>query len=427
MLGHLFVKECKQTAKSLIYWLIVLILVFDFSFQLGDMEIDRKPEPGQEDYGSRISNDPELIMKSTLGELMEEYNRESYTTYPIGFMKTVTLDQEDDRRIGEILEEATGIRSREEAEKVIEAWYTAQSEAMNRNGKREESMAMGPMEALQAEPSRNLTYERFGELMDEADEILGGGSDYSKEYRENSAREPMTYEQALEEYDVLTEKDRLTGGYARLFSDYMVIFLGILPVFLAVTRGLRDRRAMMQELIYTRECSSFTIMASRYLSMVGMLTVPVLVLSLLPLSKCMSYAQTAGIQTDLLAFVKYIAGWQLPTIMMVTAVGMFLTELTDTAVAVLVQGAWWFVTIFASQGRIGGGNYGWNLVPRHNTEWNWQGFHDGFPQLLANRIFYAAGALILVVLTILVYEQKRKGRFRIHGKILGNRKSKSEV
>ena len=427
MLGQLFVKECKLTVKSLIYWVIVLILIFDFSTQLGDMEIERKPKPGQEDYGSRMSRDPELIMKNTLGGLVEEYNRESYITYPIGFMKTVTLDKEDDERIGEILEESTGIATREEAEKVIKAWYTSQRETLDQEGKTVESMAMGPMEALQAEPLGNLTYERFGELMDEADKILGGGSDYGKEERENGAREPMTYEEALEEYEVLTEKDRLTGGYARLFSDYMVIFLGILPVFLAVTRGLRDRRAMMQELIYTRGSSSFAIMVSRYLSMVVMLTVPVLALSLIPLSKCMSYAQTAGIRTDLLAFVKYTAGWQLPTIMAVTAVGMFLTELTDTAVAVLVQGAWWFVSIFASQGSIGGGNYGWNLAPRHNTEWNWQGFHDGFAQLAANRLLYAAVALLLTAFTVLIYAQKRKGRFQIRGKILANRKSQSEV
>ena len=138
--------------------------------------------------GSRMSRDPELIMKNTLGGLVEEYNRESYITYPIGFMKTVTLDKEDDERVGEILEEATGIATREEAEKVIKEWYTSQRETLDQEGKTVESMAMGPMEALQAEPLGNLTYERFGELMDEADKILGGGSDYGKEERENRAR-----------------------------------------------------------------------------------------------------------------------------------------------------------------------------------------------------------------------------------------------
>lgn len=424
MLAQLFFKECKQTARSLVYWLIVLVLVFDFSSQLGDMEIRKKPEPGQESYGNTQSSDPKLIMESTLGALTEEYWRESYTTYPIGFYKNVTLNEEDDRRIGEILKETTGIKDRDAAEQVVEEWYAAQ-----RDGREPDAGSMEPayMEPLRVEPADGLSYGRFNELMEEADRILGGGSNYSKEYRESSAEVPKTYEEAVEEYDTLVEKDRLTGGYARLFSDYMVIFLGILPVFLSVARGLRDRRAMMQELIYTRKCPSFTIVASRYLAMVAMLAVPVLFLSLIPLSKCMSYAQTEGIAVDMLAFVKYVFGWQFPTIMAATAVGMFLTELTDTAIAVLVQGAWWFMAIFGSMSNIGGGFYGWNLIPRHNTPMNWQGYHDGFAQLAANRILYATVGLALMAATVLVYTQKRKGRYKVRGKIFANRKNKSEI
>ena len=261
--------------------------------------------------------------------------------------------------------------------------------------------------------------------MEEADRILGGGSKYGEEYREKNAVVPMTYEDAVREYEILVEEDRLTGGYARLFSDYMGIFLGVLPVFLAVARGLRDRRAMIQELIYTRKCDSVTIITSRYLSMIVMLTLPVLALSVIPLSKCIIYANTAGIAVDMLAFVKYTFGWLLPTIMIAAALGMFLTELTDTAVAVLVQGAWWFVAVFAGVQSIDGGQYGWSLVPRHNTEMNWQGFHDGFAQLAANRAFYAAAALLLVALTSFLYSQKRKGRLNIYGKLLANRKNKS--
>ena len=185
MLGQLFVKECKQTARSLIFWAIVLILIFDFVSQLGDMSIKAKPQPG-EDYGIKASDDPDLIMKSTLGNLMEEYVRESYTTYPIGFYKSVTLNQEDDQRIGEILKEATGIADREAAEKVMEEWYAAQqeTEASVENASKEgDTGNMGPiyLEPLQADPVEGLTYQRFGELMDEADDILGGGSDYRKE------------------------------------------------------------------------------------------------------------------------------------------------------------------------------------------------------------------------------------------------------
>ena len=414
MFGQLFIKECRQTAKSLIFWLIVLGLVLDFSTQLGGMEIMSAPVEGQEEYGYHASTDEDVIIESALGALAEEYCRKNYTTYPIGFYKSVTLSKEEDRRIGEIIREASGLDGRAEVEQTVDDWYAEQEQG-------ETPMTSG---GCRLEPAEGLTYERFIELMEEADDILGGGSKYGDGYRESNAQVPMTYEEALEEYQLLIENDRLSGGYARLFSDYMVIFLGILPVFLAATRGLRDRRAGMQELIYTRKASSLIIVSSRYLAMLAMLVIPVLALSVIPLMQCVRFGNSAGVSVDMLAFVKYTFGWLVPTIMIVLAVGMFLTELTDTAAAVLVQGAWWFISVFSGVNTLGGGMYGWNLVPRHNTELNWRGYHDGFSQLAANRIFYAVLPLALVIFTAFIYSQKRKGRFVIRGKILADRKNK---
>lgn len=258
--------------------------------------------------------------------------------------------------------------------------------------------------------------------MDQTDQILGGGSSYGKNDRESNALVPRTYEDALEEYRELTEKDRLTGGYARLFSDYMGIFLALLPAFLAVARGLRDRRSGMQELIYSRKCSSLVVIASRYAAMLVMLILPVLLISLSPLSRCMNYASGAGISADASAFVKYTFGWLAPTIMTAAAVGMFFTELTDTALGILVQGAWWFFSLFSGVNTLKGGMYGWNLIPRHNTELNWSGYQNGFAQLAANRILYVLLSFVLIALTILIYDQKRKGRYRLSWKDIGRSK-----
>lgn len=415
MFIQLFIKECRQTAKSLIYWLIVLVLIFDYTSQLGSTKVMSKPEKGQEEYGYKRSEDKNIIMKMTLGQLLEEYCRENYSTYPIGFYKNVTLNEKEDERIGEIIEETTGISDRAAAEKVVSGWYADQEKIGGENG----VMITRNMEA---EPAAGLTYERFEELMDEADDILGGGSNYGKAYRGGNASVPKTYEDAMEEYRELIEEDHLTGGYARLFSDYMVIFLGILPVFLAVTRGLRDKRAGMQELIYTRRCSAAVIVMSRYLAMLVMLVIPVLVISVIPLLNCLEYASAAGIQADAFAYVKYTFGWLLPTIMIVTSVGMALTELTDTALAVLVQGAWWFISIFAGMGSLSSGMYGWNLAPRHNSALKWNVYHENFTQLAANRILYAVLAVILVVFTTFIYSQKRKGRYRLTWKGIGRLK-----
>ena len=114
----------------------------------------------------------------------------------------------------------------------------------------------------------------------------------------------------------------------------------------------------MQELIYTRKASSLIIVSSRYLAMLAMLVIPVLALSVIPLMQCVRFGNSAGVSVDMLAFVKYTFGWLVPTIMIVLAVGMFLTELTDTAAAVLVQGAWWFISVFSGVNTLGGGMYG---------------------------------------------------------------------
>ena len=412
MFFKLFMKECSQTAKSLTYWLLVILMVLFFASQMGQMDMEKAPEKGLEDYGVKPSKDKNIIMSATLGMLAGEYAEGRYTTYPIGFVKSVTLGKEEEAKVGEILKEATGL-DKEEIEEKIDEFYE------NSGG----IITSRPV----LEPLESLSYGRFEEIMQEVDDMLGGGSSYALDSLGDNGSEPKTYEDAVKEYEELVQKDGYTGGYARLFSDYMVIILGILPVFLAVTRELRDRRANMQELIYVRRSSSMTIIASRYLSMVVMILIPVFALSIQPLASCVTYAKTAGISVDYLAFAKYIAGWLLPTVMVVTALGMLLTELTDTALAVLVQGAWWFVSIFMGAKTMDGGRYGWNLIPRHNTILNYSGYQEGFSQLLTNRILYASLAVIAVSVTAWIYSQKRKGMMNIRGKISANRKSQSNA
>ena len=417
MFAQLVVKECRQTAKSMIYWLIVIILAVFFNSQLGNMTTASKPEPGLENYGRTYSSDPQDRMEATLGILVREYTSGQYVTYPIGFYKTVKPDDTTQQKIAEMIAEMTGLSTKEKMEKAL-----VTGPVSSETDETDVIVAGGAPIA----PLKTLTYDRFLKLMGELDAMLGGGSSYSESNIKTNAMTMMTYEQALEEYEELAKKEHYTGGYARLFSDYMGIVLGILPVFLAVTRGLRDRRSQMRELIASRQASSASIIISRYLSMLIMLILPVLLLSLIPLAECIRSAGP-GIQLDYLAFVKYTFGWLMPTIMTAAAVGMVLTELTDTAFGVLVMAVWWFLSIFGSMDSLHGGTYGFDLIPRHNTEFNYAGFQEEFHQLVLNRALYAVISVVLVVLSVWLYSFKRKGRFDIRGKLLGNRKRKSKA
>ena len=159
-----------------------------------------------------------------------------------------------------------------------------------------------------------------------------------------------------------------------------------------------------------------------------MMILPVLLASFYTLFQCAAYARGLEVSVDYLAFMPVVLGWLLPEILIVSALGMFLTNLSSSPLAILVQGIWWFGDVFAgSNTGLATGDFGLHLVLRFNSTGGRQTFLDHFSQLTANRIFYFLLAMILLVLTVIVYREKRKGRWDFRGKIRSYRKSKSEV
>lgn len=419
---ELFKKECAQTGKSLIYWVYVLCLLLFFFTQMGNPGFDsqRKPVKGEEDtYGMVTSTDKDVIMEQTLGILGLNLYYDEWSTYPAGFVKYVSLSSQEKEEIWDILGECTGLAS-EELRKKIDTEMEKYKQA--------EGYLDAYMQPLILEPSDTLSYDEFQEKMERICQILGPGSDFEKSSYEQGYPVPATYEEAMEEYNSFLYDDKITGGYARLFGDYMGIALGILPVFLVVTRELRDRRAGMEELIYTRTASSGKIVLNRWLSMNFMMILPVLLASFYTLFQCAAYARGLEVSVDYLAFLPVVLGWLLPEILIVSALGMFLTNLSSSPLAILVQGIWWFGDVFAgSNTGLATGDFGLHLVLRFNSTGGRQTFLDHFSQLTANRIFYFLLAMILLVLTVIVYREKRKGRWDFRGKIRSYRKRKSEA
>lgn len=410
MLLELFLKECRQMLKCTTYYVLVICMFLFYGTQLGEFEMIEKPVQGQKEYGMTYSKDETIIMDKTLENLVREYSADSYATYPVGFYKEVILNEKKQEKIAEILAEIIGME-REELIAAVTKYYSMETPTRAEVG------------LIVAD---GITYEHFKELMDQVDQVLGGGSSYKSSMLQNNAYVPMTYEDAMKEYDDIIQKDHLSGAYARLFSDYMVIILTLLPVFLAVTRGLRDKRARANQIIYSRNVSSFDVIMSRYLSMLLMLLLPVILIGIWMTVQCVYNASGEGAFVDLLAFAKYTFGWLLPGIMISTSVGVFFTELTETAAGILVMAVWWFISLFLGMPIIRGG-YGLNLMPRHNTLGNYQIFHEQFSVLVLNRTIYALAAVMLAAAAVFIYDRKRRGKLMIHGKISSNRKSEPEA
>ena len=126
----LYLRECRRIATSIIYFLFLAILVFNWfqNFQgVTKSEIDwangisptnigferallSEPSPDDDYFGSKISEDnPEAIMTGVTRALLSEYESNSYATYPLGYYKAVTLSSEEQNRVLEIICEITGL------------------------------------------------------------------------------------------------------------------------------------------------------------------------------------------------------------------------------------------------------------------------------------------------------------------------------
>ena len=411
MIGALFLKECRKIAKSLVYYVYLATFVLFITGQMSDVEWTEQlsePQPGQESYGYGYSSDERMVMQSGLETLLREILANRFATYPFGFYKAVTLNEEELEVLKRAMEQCTGM----EFEQMIE----------ENNAYGMEISQMGA-EYAEAEmwhiPIReNLSYEEFEQVMEKACEIVGSRSHYEKSFYERRGVVALTYEDALEHYRELCEEDRVSGAQMRLVCDYASIFLAILPVFVGVSACLKDKRAKAAELIRSRSVSGAALIGYRYLANVVMCFVPVLLCALLMQMPCVYAAGQAGIEADILAFVKYSFLWLLPVIMVVLGAAFLITEATETILAIPVLLAWAFGSVFSAATLMG--DFGWKLVTRWNTFGSYGRYAEELGQLYRNKGMYMALAVILVLLTVAVYEKKRRKGEMLYGKLRKN-------
>jgi len=409
---NLFLKECTQLGKSLIYIVFICITIAFYTTQyFSDIKGNDPRNSGSplikpsyvqdvEKYnkendmypcGSTNEEIPEqIISKSTL-MMYEEHMKGTYSAYPHGLFKNVKLDKENTKKIEEILCKITG-------KSLIEL------EKLHKNVNWNEIHFS----------SSSKDYSSFKKLMEKANNIIGEQSNYSKENLRRFGVRPITYEEAMKTYKDLIEKDKITNGFARLFCDYMGIVMGLFPVFVVFSFIRKDRKSNMKQVIYSRRVSSAKLILSRYSALIIMMMVPIFLLAGVSTFQVVSISEKLNLTVDYFAFFKYSIGWLMPTLMAVTAVGMFLTLLTETAIAIPVQMIWWYSSI--SKGVLIG-NYDLSqLMIRFNTIYDRDEFVSIIYNIFLNRMFFILISAIFVVTSIYILNLKRIGRIDFYDK-----------
>lgn len=438
----LYLKECKKIASSIIFYLFIAILIFSWfqnfrgvtqteinwanGMEPADIGFERpllsKPSEKDDYFGSKVSEDnPEAIMTGVTRALLSEYEANSYATYPLGYYKAITLSGDEQKQVLGILCEITGL-TEEELKNLPDDYFPAVTgtiisfDAMNVDKDGNLNMEMGSGTDTKSEDNKyahfvsQVTYEHFKELMRKMEAIIGEkGSQYSpKMMLTYFGMSEMNYEEALKEYNQTINQDKVTGGFARLFCDYMGLALGLYPVFLVVIIWMKDRMNNVIELIYSRKVSSIKLVLSRYLAVITMVLIPVLLLSLESLVRLMSFGAKNGIQVDCFAYIKYIVWWLLPEVMLVCAIGMFFTLLTDSLIAIVFQFLWWMVDKGVTG--LSGDTKLTTLMIRHNTLRGYEIIQKDLQIIFMNRLLMAGIGILFVILSIWVLTFKRKGK-----------------
>lgn len=399
MFFNLFTKECRQILSSLVFYIYIVLFVLFMASQMNEVDVVSMPEPGQEDYGYTYTTDKTAIMESTLTDLFMDIDHSTFNTYPWGFLKTVVPDEDDLKKLTAILERCTGCSMDELADIEYEAFQESDSETM---------------QGFTVPLADDLDYDTFLAEMSKVCGIVGKGSSYEMSSFESTTRVPMTYDQAMKSFNEICGIDHVTDSYMRLFCDYASIMLGLLPIFVMVTRCVRDKRSHVTQVIYAKSASSAKIVLSRYLANLVMVLIPVLILAFAMELPYIYQAHTLGVVPHYLSFLKYTVIWLIPITAWIMALSYLLAELTNGVIAVIVPALYVFLSDLASSILVG--SWGLKLMPRWNTFGNADYFFQRRNELYINRLFYAGLAVLAVILTIIIYNIKRKGGLRRHGK-----------
>ena len=152
----------------------------------------------------------------------------------------------------------------------------------------------------------------------------------------------------------------------------------------------------------------------RTLALLTAVMVPVILLSFESLFLLIKYSVETGVAIDVLAFVKYILWWLLPTALVVIGLATFVTVLTGTHLAIVGQFVWWFID--TSLTGLSGDTKVYTLMIRHNMLNGAQIIRQDWKIIWLNRGIMLLLAIVFMLLAVYFYQKKCKGYFNNDGR-----------
>lgn len=239
----LLVKEIKKTLFSITFVVFMTALlvmavsqdVIDFSY-----DIITEPKLG-EDYGIQQKEIPELIMPAAFSSLYNEFIANEYIAYPIGFYKNVKLSEADREKMAEIISVLSDVSvddllgydvSSNTQDKMVITLDGSQNYAVQEDGSiiiSKDDEVSEIKDNMEVTLSAEISYEEFKKCMKRADDIIGGGSNYS----EDSLLRYSYVEDKVKVTDsTMEEKPKMKAGIIICIAGIIsMVIWGLLSIF----------------------------------------------------------------------------------------------------------------------------------------------------------------------------------------------------
>lgn len=381
MFLNLLKKEFKYLFKNITFCILIIIIGFFYFSEFspsGVLKKCSKPKTPEEYkingmrpyYGNKNITDRNKEIKQMYIQMCRDYEEGSFTKV------RVILN----------VQEKLNLKEKEYLKKAMEE--------------------IAPKEFLDSEDSNliKVSYDEYLKIVRDLDKKLGGNTYYGDKMRSYLLSEEKTYKEAVNDFQDIIYKDKITNAGARYFSDYMGITAGLFPVFLAAFILIKDRRSRMEELICSRSVSGGVYIISKYAALcLGILLIYILYASHATFV-FKSFAKANNYSIDIMAFYKYTLCWILPTILFTVALGMLLSVIFNNGiVAIFAQFILWILSI-----RTLGGDYGLSkFIIRFNTFGEHSQYIKFQNAICVNRIFYIVVSILLIVITSFIWSKKR--------------------
>ena len=399
MLFKLIYFEIKQWLKSKLFFCYIIISVFSIIINMNPMNSLSEPDKNHPTVGQWENENTQDKIDQCIGRLIIEYHNNHFIVYKYGLSYEKELVQEQLSKIDNIFFQITGMRMRD-----VDIYIGSVTEDT-------EALLVYKTIVGYNNIHVDMDYLSFCKAMDSVDEIIGGGSAYCEESR-NAILTFGDYEEELKEYNSIIKEDKISNAYARLFCDFAVIDLSLIPIFLSVSRSLKDKNGYFENIVFIKRIKSRDIIFSRFIAIILLELVSVVLMSIPYQINVIRMGVALNVSIDYFAFLKTIILWLLPSILIVNSIGFVVTEITQSRIAILLQMVWWFFDLNIGSDKMIG-KFSLHLMPRFNIVGRRDIYELYYNELLINRIVYSLVAFLLIFITVQVYEKRRTGCWKI--------------